>query len=113
MQLGCGVAVEKAVEEVTIECMLGTSAQRRVLLGFAPADVLHRLSFADILDEDTGRGYQRRFNPQHSLDFRRYIQKSQSATIPLTFNLRPRSDAAWRITELDEGRVRLTIASEA
>lgn len=113
MQLGCGTAVKKAVEEITIECMLGTSAQRRVLLGFAPADVLHRLSFADILDEDTGRGYQRRFNPQHSLDFRRYIQKSQSATIPLTFNLRPCSDGAWRIVALDEGRVRLTIDSQA
>ena len=98
------------VEEITIDCMLGASAQRQVVLGFAPADLLHRLSFADILDEDTGRGYQRRFNPQHSLDFRRYIQRDQSATIPLTFNLRPGPDTAWRITELGEGRVRLAIS---
>lgn len=98
------------MEEITIDCMLGASAQRQVVLGFAPADLLHRLSFADILDEDTGRGYQRRFNPQHSLDFRRYIQRDQSATIPLTFNLRPGPDTAWRITELGEGRVRLAIS---
>lgn len=100
-------------QDVEINCILGDSAQRQVLLGFAPADVLHRLSFADILDEDTRRGYQRRFNPQHSLDFRRYIQRDRSATIPLTFNLRPRADAAWKITELGEGRVRLAIDPQA
>jgi len=31
------------------------------------------------------------------LDFRRYIQAVGSATPPLTFNLRPRSDGAWSI----------------
>jgi len=51
------------------------------MLGFAPASLLHGLSFADVLDERTGRGYQRRFNAQHSLDFRRYIQRPGSATI--------------------------------
>jgi DGQHR domain-containing protein len=80
--------------------ILGHSAHRQVLLGFAPANLLHRLSFADVLDEATGRGYQRRFNPQHSLDFRKYIQKENSSTIPLTFNLRPRNDNAWQIEEL-------------
>jgi hypothetical protein len=34
-------------------------AGREVFLGFAPANILHSLSFADVLDEDTGRGYQR------------------------------------------------------
>lgn len=82
-----------------IPCTLGRSADRPVLMGFAPAKVLYALSFADVLDEASGRGYQRRFNAQHSLDFRRYIQRSGSATIPLTFNLRPRTDYAWRITE--------------
>lgn len=79
--------------------LVGYSANRRVFFGFAAANVLHALSFADILDEDTGRGYQRRFNPQHSLDFRKYIQLEHSATIPLTFNLRPHPDGAWHITE--------------
>ena len=78
-------------------------------MGFAPANLLHDFSFADILDEDTGRGYQRRFNPQHSLDFRRYIQKDRSSTIPLTFNLRPRDDGAWRVVNLGGQRARLEI----
>jgi len=82
---------------VQLKCLRGSSAQREVLLGFAPASTLHAVSFADILDEAAGRGYQRRFNAQHSLDFRKYIQQATSTTIPLTFNLRPRSDDAWRI----------------
>ena len=95
--------------ETTIDCFIGHAAQRRVLLGFAPADLLRSLSFADVLDEDTRRGYQRRFNTHHSLDFRRYIQKAGSSTIPLTFNLRPR-EGGWRIVELGERRARLEIA---
>ena len=59
---------------------MGMSAGREVFLGFAPANILHSLSFADILDEDTGRGYQRRFNSAHSLDFRKYIQQEKSST---------------------------------
>jgi DGQHR domain-containing protein len=94
---------------LTIDCLLGQAAGRTVLMGFATADVLHALSFADVLDEDTGRGYQRRFNSQHSLDFRRYIQKQTSTTIPLTFNLRPRSDNAWRIAESSDSRAVLEI----
>lgn len=96
-----------------IDCVFGYCAQRRVLVGFAPANLLHAMSFADVLDEDTGRGYQRRFNPQHSLDFRRYIQKDDSATIPLTFNLRPRNDDAWRIVEIDGRRARLEVSADA
>jgi DNA sulfur modification protein DndB len=82
---------------ISIPCIQGQSAHRTVLLGFERADLLHSVSFADVLDEDAGRGYQRRFNSQHSLDFRKYVQSPQSATIPLTFNLRPRDDEAWRI----------------
>jgi DGQHR domain-containing protein len=87
---------------VVFEGILGMSAGREVFLGFAPANVLYSLSFADVLDEDTGRGYQRRFNPAHSLDFRKYIQQENSSTIPLTFNARERSDGAWR---LERGQV--------
>src|SRR6266705_1881531 len=81
---------------------IGLSAGRRVFLGCAPAKLLHSISFADILDEDSGRGYQRRFNPRHSLDFRRYIQLPESTTIPLTFNLRPSDQGAWQL--LVEGK---------
>lgn len=94
-----------------LECLVGSSVQRRVLMGFAPARLLHELSFADILDEDTGRGYQRRFNAQHSLDFRRYIKKDSSSTIPLTFNLRPGHEC--RIIELGERLARLEIPESA
>ncbi len=85
------------------------SGHRRVFLGFAPASLLHALSFADVLDEDTGRGYQRRFSAKHSWDFRRYVQQEGSTTIPLTFNLRPRDDGAWRLIEAADG-ARLEIA---
>ncbi len=63
------------IEWINIDCMVGGSADRRVLMGFAPARLLHALSFADVLNEDTGTGYQRRFNAQHSQDFRRYIRQ--------------------------------------
>jgi DNA sulfur modification protein DndB len=84
-------------ETVTIPTLVGRSADREVLLGFASARLLHSLSFADVLDEDNGTGYQRRFSPRHSLDFRRYVRKPGGTTPPLTFNLRPRDDFAWSV----------------
>ena len=87
--------------EIRLIGQIGRSAQRKVFLGFAPASLLHALSFADVLDEDTGRGYQRRFDPQHSLDFRKYIQRDGSCTIPLTFNLRAQKSASWNLHELE------------
>ncbi len=90
--------------------LVGRSAQRKVLVGFAPASLLYSVSYADVLNEDTGRGYQRRFNSQHSLDFRKYIQEERSATIPLTFNVRPRRDKAWRLNERPGGMATLEIA---
>src|SRR6266540_4237760 len=91
--------------------VLGWAADREVFLGFAPAKTLHALSFADVLDEETGRGYQRRPNPQHSLDFRRYIQRSGSTTIPLTFNARPRTEAGWKIVRTGHA-ARLEISAD-
>jgi DNA sulfur modification protein DndB len=88
------------------------SAGREVFLGFAPANLLHSLSFADVLDEDTGRGYQRRFNANHSLDFRKYIQQPKSSTIPLTFNARERSDHTWHLERDTAPYARLMIADE-
>src|SRR5688572_21644020 len=87
---------------VPLTALRGRAADRDVLLGFAPAHTLHHISFADVLDEHTGRGYQRRFSDQHSLDFRRYIQRQGSTTIPLTFNLRPATrERVWRIVDRD------------
>lgn len=83
----------------TLRCMRGRSLERPVLLGFASARVLHAASFADVLDEASGRGYQRRLNSRHSLDFRRYVQEPGSTTIPLTFNLRGRQGDGWRLDE--------------
>lgn len=87
------------MSHLELVCQQGISAHRPVLLGFASASTLHAISFPDVLDERTGLGYQRRFNSTHSLDFRRYIREAGSTTIPLTFNLRPRNDGAWRLEE--------------
>jgi DNA sulfur modification protein DndB len=95
------------------ECLNGMSAGRPVILGFAPANVLVELSFADVLNEETGRGYQRRFNAQHSLDFRRYIQQTGSSTIPLTLNLRPDKRIAWRLRESDGRAIMLDVNEDA
>ena len=84
-----------------LSCFIGKSAGRQVALGFAPAHVLYAVSFADVLVEETGRGYQRRFNARHSLDFRKYIQTERSSTIPLTFNLRANGDEAWSLRSDD------------
>jgi DGQHR domain-containing protein len=93
---------------ISLKCSRGKSADRDVLIGFAPASTLGSVSFADVLDEASNRGYQRRLNDRHSLDFRNYIQLPGSATIPLTFNLRATEDKAWRL-ESREGQLYLDI----
>lgn len=77
--------------------LLGKCGDREVFLGFAPASLLANLSFADVFDEARGEGYQRRFNRQHSLEFKRYINQALATTIPLTFNLRPEFSSEWRL----------------
>lgn len=71
----------KSVE--SFNCLVGSSAQRPVLLGFASAKLLHALSFADVLNEDTGRGYQRRPHSAHSLGHRliNFIQIRTEASL--------------------------------
>lgn len=101
------------MSSIQIVCRKGFSANRVSLLGFAPASVLHAVSFSDILDERTGEGYQRRFNSGHSLDFRRYIREPGSTTIPLTFNLRPRADGAWKLRQAAGGNLRIDIDPKA
>ncbi|MDD9996696.1 MAG: DGQHR domain-containing protein [Rhodospirillaceae bacterium] len=96
-----------------INCLRGQSAHRPVLLGFAPADLLYKLSFPDVLDEDSGQGYQRPFNDRHSQDFRQYIKEPESSTIPLTLNLREPAEGNWSIVDLNDGRVRLEVDPDA
>jgi DGQHR domain-containing protein len=95
-----------------IQCIEGVSASRPVLMGFARACDLHRVSYADVLDQETGRGYQRPFDSQHSLDFRRYIQRPTSTTLPLTFNLRPEAGASWSVVRSDGGQAVIEIAAD-
>lgn len=90
-------------QPIIVPCMRGFSADRPVLLGFAAANLLYKHSFADILNEDTGKGYQRPFSARHSLDFRRYIQEVGSATIPLTLNLRPEVCDQWSVRDTQAG----------
>lgn len=78
-------------------------------MGFAPASVLCRVSYADVLDEQTGVGYQRRIAREHSLAFKRYIQTEGATTIPLTFNLRETSSSDWRLVETADGSATLII----
>ncbi|MYH30903.1 MAG: DGQHR domain-containing protein [Acidobacteria bacterium] len=96
-----------------IRCLRGHSAHRPVLLGFAPSDLLHKLSFPDVLDEHSDHGYQRPFNARHSQDFRRYIKKPGSSTIPLTLNLRPSTKCHWQIVDLEDGTARLEVSPSA
>lgn len=88
---------------------VGLCGSQKVFLGFAPASLLHSVSFADVLDEESGNGYQRKFSDQHSLEFRRYIQRTCATTIPLTFNLRPNSAKHWKLTEQRDGYATLQI----
>jgi len=97
--------------EITIPGIKGICGRRDVFMGFAPANLLHSVSFADVLDEHTGEGYQRRFNEKHSLDFRRYIRSSESSTIPLTFNLRPESKQWWSLNQNESGQTVLKLVA--
>jgi len=78
-------------------------------MAFASADLLHQCSFPDVLDEDTGYGYQRPIHARHSMEFRRYIQNPGATTIPLTLNLRSEMEFAWCMTERPDGTATLTI----
>lgn len=79
-----------------IHGMFGRCGDREVFLGFACARDLVAYSFADVLDEATGVGYQRRFSREHSLEFKRYIQTDGATSIPLTFNLRAPTES-WSL----------------
>jgi DGQHR domain-containing protein len=96
---------------------LGMCGQRRVFLGFGRAQDLCRASFPDVLDEATGSGYQRAFSREHSLEFKKYIQRPGSTSIPLTFNARGSgSESTWlveRVTGESLDVARLTLCLRA
>lgn len=94
---------------IDIHGIIGFCGNRMVFLGFAPASLLYNLSFADILNDVTGEGYQRPYNKQHSLDFREYITRQDSSTIPLTFNLRKDLSQAWKLEKKDNGKATLIL----
>lgn len=96
-------------EHLELRCSIGLSGQRKVAVGFASASDLYHASFADVLDEATGRGYQRRFNARHSLDFRRYVQGPDGTSTPLVFNLRASSLNNWTLREGDNGSAVLRV----
>ncbi|MBT0664500.1 DGQHR domain-containing protein [Geobacter pelophilus] len=81
----------------TIPGIVGVAGGLEVFLGFATASFLCKNSFSDILNEDTGEGYQRPYNRNHSLDFRNYILRHASSTPPLIFNLRNELCRSWSI----------------
>lgn len=85
--------------KISISGIIGRCGERDVFIGFAPASILAQVSFADLLDESTGRGYQRRFHREHSLEFKKYIQQPNASTIPLTFNLRPDHSQHWKLEQ--------------
>ncbi|MCZ6803632.1 MAG: DGQHR domain-containing protein [Proteobacteria bacterium] len=102
--------MESGSGAVCLKGILGHSGSQEVLLGFASASLLHSISFSDALDEESKKGYQRRFNKKHSLDFRHYICQPGSTTIPLTFNLRP-PRKYWTIKRHKNGAATLKLNS--
>jgi DNA sulfur modification protein DndB len=95
---------------VELSGVFGKCGSLDVFLGFAPARLLYSLSFADILDEASGEGYQRPRNRRHSLDFKQYISRQGTSTIPLTFNLRSELSHAWEIRTGSDGTATLRLS---
>lgn len=89
--------------------MIGNSGAREVFMGFSEGRHLKAVSFADVLDEGTNTGYQRRFVKNHSLDFKKYIRTETGTTIPLTFNLRPDEKPGWKIVRKKNGSAQLKL----
>ena len=88
--------------------LIGRCGDREVFTGFAKAGELVALSFADVLDEASGKGYQRRFSREHSLEFKRYIQQPGATSTALTFNLR-QGVGNWSIERHANGSATLKI----
>jgi DGQHR domain-containing protein len=105
--------MEKETQSIEIKGIIGNCGHRRVFMAFAPASLLRQTSFPDVMDEDTGLGYQRPIHARHSMGFRQYIQQPGATTIPLTFNLRSNMQSAWRMNEQPDGTAILVINPRA
>ena len=101
--------MKKNTSKITIHGVLGKCGDLDVFLGTAPANLLFSESRADILNEETGIGYQRPHNRAHSLDFKRYIKQEGTSTIPLVFNLRRDNKKSWKISHLEGNAVCLEL----
>lgn len=101
--------MKHGAEYSEIHGILRQSGHQRVFLGQALASTLCAQSFTDVLNEDTGTGYQRPFNARHSRDFRAYIQRPDSSTVPLVFNLRRELSAFWEVRESGSGLATLAM----
>jgi len=101
--------MKKYTAVVDISGITGISGGLEVFIGFAPASLLLCHSFADVLDEDTGEGYQRPYSKPHSLDFRNYILRPGASTPPLTFNLRTEVSTGWVIKKGPGNAATLTL----
>lgn len=101
--------MNKKASKIAISGSIGFCGDREIFLGFAPASLLYDLSFADILNEDTGEGYQRPYNKKHSENFKQYINLKGSSTIPLTLNLRKDLSGFWKIEKNNNGSTTLLL----
>jgi DGQHR domain-containing protein len=101
--------MKSVASKLKISGLIGACGDRDVFLGFAPASILYNLSCADILNDDTGEGYQRPYNKKHSENFKQYINLEGSSTIPLTFNLRKGLSGFWKIKQNDNGSATLLL----
>ncbi len=91
--------------------LLGKCGDLDVFMGFAAASTLWKCSFADILSEESGEGYQRPYSKRHSQDFKKYISLPQTSTPPLIFNLRGDLSQAWRMEPSGSGHAVLHLNS--
>lgn len=105
--------MKKTTSFEKIPGIVGKCGGLEVFMGFAPARMLRSVSFADVLNEESGDGYQRPPNKGHSLDFKKYITRPQSSTIPLTFNLRNEFKRNWQLRRSKDGRAVLYIERSA
>jgi len=97
--------MKRNTAKISINGVFGKCGHLDVFLGIAPANILFSESKAEILNEETGIGYQRPHNRAHSLDFMRYIKQDGASTIPLVFNLRKSQKNSWNIRTIEGNSV--------
>ncbi|RLB77956.1 MAG: hypothetical protein DRH06_02745 [Deltaproteobacteria bacterium] len=104
--------MKKDTSNKKINGLIGKCGDLDVFVGFATASHLSDHSFADILQEETGLGYQRPYSKRHSLDFKKYISLPGASTPPLIFNLRSELSSGWKIESKNDGLTVLHLNSK-